>query len=111
MPSKKTAKGGGLSASDFIRSQPRNMTAPQLVEAGKKQGLKFSGNLVYAVRAADKKKANKGLAPKKAARAAASGGASPEAAFRRLIVDLGVARSRALVSQVEGALAKVIRGA
>jgi len=109
MPSKKTAKGG-LSASDFIRSQPRNMTAPQLVEAGKKQGLKFSGNLVYAVRAADKKKANKGKAPKQAARAAASGGGSSEATFRRMVVDLGIARSRALVSQVEGALAKVIRG-
>ena len=98
MPRKK------MNASDFVRSQPRTMTAPQVVEAGKAKGLKFSQNLVYAVRAASKKKGRK---------ANAANGAAPESAdarFRRLVLELGVARSRALVGEVESAIAKVIRG-
>jgi hypothetical protein len=37
-------------ASDFIRAQPLNMTAPDVVQAGKKAGFDFSTSLVYAVR-------------------------------------------------------------
>ena len=114
MPRKKkvatTAKPAGkMSASDFVRSQPRTMTAPQVVEAGKAKGLKFSQNLVYAVRAAAKKKSGGGRGRKGAA-ASRAGGGSSEAAFRQLVVDLGISRARALVNEVEGALAKVIRG-
>ena len=97
------------SASDFVRSQPRSMTAPQVVEAGKAKGLKFSQNLVYAVRAAAKKKGRKAAAGKVAPSRGV--GASAEAQFRGLVVDLGISRSRALVGEVESAIAKVIRGA
>lgn len=104
---KKTAAGKPKrSASNFIRSQPSDMTAPQVVEAGAKAGLKFSGNLVYAVRAAARKK--KGTAGRTSA--PRQGAASAEANLRRLVVELGITRSRALIGELENAIARVIRG-
>ena len=47
MAAKKADDGN---ASDFIRAQPINMTAPDVVGAGKKAGFEFSTSLVYAVR-------------------------------------------------------------
>lgn len=58
MAAKKTQKqaaGADSNASDFIRSQPLSMTAPDLVAAGKKAGFEFSTSLVYAVRGRMKK--------------------------------------------------------
>lgn len=98
-------KKSGLSASDFIRTQPMDLTATQVVEAGKKQGLKFSANLVYAVRGAKKKRG-----PGKMGAAAAKSAGGSEAQFRRLVLDLGVSRANALVADVETALERVIRG-
>jgi hypothetical protein len=54
-------------ASDFIRSQPQAMTAPEVVAAGKRAGFDFSASLVYAVRGRMKK----------------SGAAAPSAAASR----------------------------
>jgi hypothetical protein len=76
-----------------------------VVEAGKKQGLKFSANLVYAVRGAKKKKG-----ARKGGVAAPRGGGSSEAQFRRLVLELGVARANALVADVERGVERVIRG-
>jgi hypothetical protein len=45
-------------SSDFIRAQPLNMTAPDVVDAGKKAGLEFSTSLVYAVRGRMKSKSS-----------------------------------------------------
>jgi hypothetical protein len=42
-------------ASDFIRSQPTNLTAPDVVDAGRRAGFDFSTSLVYAVRGRMKK--------------------------------------------------------
>ena len=55
MAAKKVDDGN---ASDFIRDQPLNMTAPDVVEAGKKAGLEFSTSLVYAVRGRMKSKSS-----------------------------------------------------
>lgn len=54
-------------ASDFIRSQPLGMTAPDVVHAGKKAGFDFSNSLVYAVRGRMKKGGGGGAAKKEAA--------------------------------------------
>jgi len=42
-------------ASDFIRAQPVSMTAPEVIQAGKRAGFDFSTSLVYAVRGRMKK--------------------------------------------------------
>jgi hypothetical protein len=52
------------SASDFIRSQPTTMTASDVLAAGSKLGLRFSTNLIYAVRSAAKKAGGSTAAPK-----------------------------------------------
>src|SRR5262245_28127365 len=46
---------GKMSASDFVRTMPESARASEVVAAGAKQGIKFTANLVYAVRAAQKK--------------------------------------------------------
>lgn len=61
MAAKKADDGN---ASDFIRAQPLNMTAPDVVDAGKKAGFEFSTSLVYAVRGRMKGK-NSGSASKR----------------------------------------------
>jgi hypothetical protein len=52
---KKATPGDEGNASDFIRSQPVDRTAPEVVEAGRKAGFDFSTSLVYAVRGRMKK--------------------------------------------------------
>ncbi|MBM4361134.1 MAG: hypothetical protein FJ104_00520 [Deltaproteobacteria bacterium] len=78
MAAKKTQKqaaGSDSNASDFVRSQPLAMTAPDLVAAGKKAGFEFSTSLVYAVRGRMKRA---GAGPARAA----SEAAEPRAARR-----------------------------
>ncbi len=116
---------GGVSASDFIRSLPSNTPAKEVVTRGAEKGLKFSMNLVYAVRQAVRRKAGapparRGRKPGKVAavaavvaapRASASAPASSlEASFRRMVLDLGLARAKALVSEVERKLASLVAG-
>ncbi len=78
MAAKKASAADDGNASDFIRAQPTNMTAPEVVEAGKKAGFDFSTSLVYAVRGRMKKGAGGGGRRESAAprRGAAMGGAS-----------------------------------
>ena len=87
MAAKKADDGN---ASDFIRAQPLNMTAPDVVEAGKKAGLEFSTSLVYAVRGRMKGKSS----PPQSKRDAAS------ASGRRSSPPLGGARLEGQVQQL-----------
>lgn len=98
----------------FIRSLSPNISAREAVAEGKAAGISLTEAYVYAIRSSTK------LAKK---RASASGGESPpsgpwngaparspEAAFRRLVLDLGLARSRRLLDEVERGLQAVIAG-
>jgi len=96
------AAGGKVSASDFVRSQPSSMKAADVVAAGAKQGLKFSTNLVYAVRS--------GAGRRGPARAAAAGSGAPDATFRRLALDLGIAKARHIIDDLERRLRELIGG-
>lgn len=112
----KSAKGNPKAKfgakSEFIRSQPADMPAKQVVEAAKQAGLTLSENLVYATRADAKKKAVKGSSrsatPKrKPGRPRAS---SPktndlDAQLRSAIAEMGLARARQVFSEVEAAFA------
>jgi hypothetical protein len=93
-------KGGTSSASDFIRSMPTTMQAAALVDAGKAKGIRFSANLVYAVRAR--------MAGKRSGR----GGrpvSSDLSVFKRMAFDLGITRAREALDELERGLAALVR--
>jgi hypothetical protein len=100
-----------MSASDFIRKQSASMAPADVVKAGAAAGLKFSRNLVYAVRGRSagggRRKGAKRRGRRTAAAVAATG---REAQFRQLVLDLGIARSRALLAQVEDGMRRLIAG-
>lgn len=104
---------GGTNKSDFIRSMSNDMPAKDVVEAGKKKGLKFSQQLVYNVRAGEKKggaKSRRGGRPARGRAAAAAGASGQEAQFRQLVVDLGVTRAKSLLDEVDDAMRRVVAG-
>ena len=53
----KGTKKNGMSASEYIRSQPSTMTATEIHAKAQREGFRFQPNLVYAVRSADRLKA------------------------------------------------------
>jgi hypothetical protein len=100
---------GSMSSSDFVRSMPESARAGDVVSAGAAKGLKFTANLVYAVRAAAKKGgAPVGRAPRGGRPIAATGS---EAAFRKLAFELGIGRARTLLNELESRLGQLIAGA
>jgi hypothetical protein len=101
--------GGKQSASDFVRAQPASMKAGDVVSAGAKQGIKFSTNLVYAVRAAAGKRGG-GRGGARRGRGVAAGGGGGEATFRQLALDLGIGRARQLIDSLESRLRELISG-
>ncbi len=80
-------------ASDFIRAQPLSMTAPEVIQAGKKAGFDFSTSLVYAVRGRMKKGGSSAPPPardpggRKVAPAANNGGGDKLETQVRALVD------------------------
>ena len=108
-------KKGTPSKSEFIR---RHLSLPvgDIIGKAKEAGLVVSPNLVYMVRGrvGSKSAAKPGAAKRTAAVAATrpasavDGGA--EVAFRRLVLDLGVTRARALVDEVTQKLDALLRG-
>jgi len=99
-------------ASDFIRAQPLNMTAPDVVEAGKKAGFEFSTSLVYAVRGRMKSKSSAPPPKREAASGRRSapplGGARLEGQVQTLVdafvQDLSALVRRAALEAVRDAL-------
>jgi hypothetical protein len=105
----RAARGGKPSASDFVRTQPATLAASDVVAAGAKQGLKFSTNLVYAVRsAAGKKSGGKRGAGRRVAKAASNAAAGLHATFRKLALDLGLNRAREALNELEQGIAQLI---
>lgn len=109
MAAKKVDDGN---ASDFIRAQPLNMTAPDVVDAGKKAGFEFSTSLVYAVRGRMKGKGNAPTSKRESIPARRSspplGGARLEAQVQTLVDafvrDLSALVRRAALEAVREAL-------
>jgi len=107
-PGRKPATGS-ISASDFVRSMPASARAGDVVTAGAAKGLKFTANLVYAVRAAAKKGGGPVARASRGARPVAATGS--EAAFRKLAFELGIGRARSLLEELEARLGQLIAGA
>jgi hypothetical protein len=103
-------------ASDFIRAQPVGMTAPEVVDAGKKAGFEFSTSLVYAVRGRMKKAGGgKRETPtsRRGSPAAAAGGTRLESQIQGLVAgfvrDMSALVRRAALDAVRDALGERTR--
>jgi hypothetical protein len=108
-PGRKPASGG-QSASDFVRSQPANLKATEVVAAGAKQGIKFSTNLVYAVRSSGGKAAGPKGRRGGGRKAAATAAGGSETTLRKLALDLGIGRAREILDDLEKRLSALISG-
>jgi hypothetical protein len=105
------------SASAFVRTQPVNVPAKQVVAAGAKIGLTLTPNLVRIVRY---KMRRAGLAkplsvvrrPLRKARAPANlpAAAANELQFKKLVLEIGVARAKTLVGAVAQSLESLFSG-
>lgn len=99
-------KAGRLSKAAFVRAQPLTVGAKEVVDAGAKLGLIMSPDYVHKVRSTAKA-AGKKLAPKKAALKPIVAKSSPlatatvEPQFRKFVIEIGLARAKALISEVQ----------
>ena len=99
-------KAGKLSASDFIRKYP-SKSANDIVELGKKQGLRFTISSVYQCRSYDKKR--KGGSKKAPGRKAkdvkfqvfSGGGGGSESDLKKAALAVGFPRAREVVEELE----------
>jgi hypothetical protein len=101
------------SGSEFVRAQPTEMRTKEVVEAAAKLGLKVTPNLVRIVRFKMRKEdSSQASAPRSRVQGArrpltpttsrpALPSRAAELQFRRLVVELGTARARALVSELQ----------
>jgi len=106
---KKTSEKFGAKA-DFIRNQPENMSAKDIVDAAAKQGIKISVNHVYNLRTAAAKKSDAPLsslaAPKRGPgrpRTNAATGSNVEQQLRAAIAEVGLQRAREIFDAVASA--------
>lgn len=96
-PAKKApAKRAATTKVDFVRAHP-GMSAPDMIKAAAKQGMKLTEKYIYTTRSDDRKKAApKASAPKKAVPAS-----DLRSAIRRLVFQHGGPAVRAAVADVE----------
>ena len=101
-PAKKVNK------SAFVRALPSTLSAKDVVAKAKAAGVKLSEAYVYTIRSGSR--ARKAGAPRKRGRPVTMGARGSEASFRKLVLDLGVRRSRELLDEVETKLVRLIAG-
>jgi hypothetical protein len=99
---------GKQSASEFVRAQPASMKASEVVQAGAKRGIKFSTNLVYAVRSSKRPAGSRRGGRRGPGRPAGASGS--EATFRQLALDLGIGRARQVLDSLEARLRELVSG-
>ncbi len=117
-----------INKSDFIRTFPQDTSPLEIVQAAKAKGISFSANYVSTVRGASNKRAtksgtgkvgrpkgskNKTKAPAATVAAAvtvrtAAPSSSTESTFKKLVIELGMTRSKHLLDEVTKALAKIV---
>jgi len=122
MPKTKSNKPAKTTKASFVRAIPSSVPAKEVVAKAKAAGMTLSEKHVYVIRSdakkRGKKRAAKGSAPKASAghstlaakSVATSGGSSTETTFRKLVLALGIPKSRSLVSDVERRLNQLISG-
>ena len=110
---------GPVTKSAFIRQQPPELPARQVVDLARDAGIEITEHYVYKIRgSAPTRRAS---VPQQAAAVAAGAAAAAstprvslgrdtERTFRQLVISLGLDRSRALISEVEAGLSALITG-
>ena len=86
--------------SEFVRSLDPSIPAGQVVVLAEKQGMKLTTGFVYNIRSGDNGKSNGRNKPKLDARPG-----SPEAMLRVAIAEVGLARARQILEEVEATFA------
>ncbi len=89
---------------EFVRGLPASMTANEVSQKAKEAGLRITPGYVYEIRSSAKRRAAAARKP------AVAAPASLDARFRQIVLDLGIARARALLVEVETALKALIAG-
>jgi hypothetical protein len=103
---------------DFVRSMPASMSPKDIVAEAAKRGLSLSKAYVYILRgrtkpgasapAAAKPAVRRGRPPRARVALAPATGETPEAAFVKLSLQLGLERAKSLLTAVDSKLADLI---
>lgn len=102
-------KNGKTTASDFIRSQPRTMKAKDVIDAATKAGFKkFGANLVYLVRSKMTSSGTTASPRTRRQQRATSGSTANVSTFKKMALDLGIARARQALDELERGLAALL---
>jgi hypothetical protein len=104
-----TATGHG-SKSAFVRNLPQELPAKEVVQKAKAEGMSLSIAQVYNIRSTSKRKGTIKSTPRPVVKSTAPVRApvetsDSEARLRRLIAEVGLARSRAVLAEVGAAFA------
>lgn len=92
----------------FVRGLPRSMAASEVVDRAKAKGMIISKAYVHNIRSAANKAA-RALMAKEGKKTVKGNKKKLETQFRELVVTLGPARAKKLLSQVETSLAIAAR--
>ena len=110
MPRKKAGKRL-VNKSQFVREQPTNMTAKEVVSKAKDAGITLSEKYVYNIRAkanARRRSGRRGR-PRSTVKAAAAG-AGAESRFVNAALDLGLAKAEALLGRLRAKIREAALG-
>lgn len=113
-PTTPQTHGAKMTSTDFIRTLPSTLSAGEAIAAGKAAGYKFSSALVYHARKTASKgkrgrrKGSKAAATRAMKAAPAARSATPDAvskaAFRKLMIRIGLDYAEALYAEVRAEL-------
>jgi hypothetical protein len=116
MPRKKSPAGKRtVNKSAFVRSQPTNMSAREVVQKGEAQGITLSEKYVYNIRAKAKAMGRVGAGPGRPGRrpgrpAGARASGSAEERLVDLALEVGLAKAEGLLARLRSAIRKAVVG-
>lgn len=87
----------------FVRNLPRSMPASEVVDRAEEKGMIISKAYVHNIRSAANKSA-RALMAKEGKRSVKGNRKKMESSFKEIVIQLGPARAKKLLSQVELAL-------
>ncbi|MFC1642215.1 hypothetical protein ACFL5O_05935 [Myxococcota bacterium] len=110
-----SASGGFPTASALIKSLPLEMSTAEVTAECQKHGFEINRHLIYVTRGAMRRRLAAGQPigrgrPGRPPRVPEAVSGASESSFRRLVVELGVARARELVMDVEQRLQLLVAG-
>jgi hypothetical protein len=94
--------------SEFVRSLDRSLSAAEVVALAEKKGLRLTPAFVYNIRSAEATRSERARVTSKGQRRPRVNGSltgSPEAVLRAAIAQIGLARARQILEEVEDTFA------